>query len=386
MLLINANIWTMRGPDIPNGFVRVQGNKIIRVGSMEELPPASVGEAVFDLEGRLLLPGFIDAHSHIGLYSTAQGAEGDDINEDADPCTPHLRALDGIDPFDTALGEAVRKGVTCAVVSPGSANPIAGQVCAIKTKGRWVDRMTVAEPLAIKFALGENPKMTYGIKPQTPVTRMGTAAIIREQLCKAQRYKADLERAAQDDDLDPPEYDARCEALLPLLRGEIAAHFHAHKAYDILTAMRICKEFSLRCVIIHGTEGHLVADILAQEQVNVVCGPLICGRTKPELGGLVAQSCALLSQAGVRLAICTDHPEVPQEYLLMSASVARAGGLSERAAVSAITIAAAEAMELDDRLGSIEPGKDADLLVFSNGLMEVGARPDMVIIDGMLIK
>lgn len=382
MLLYNAVIWTMDGEDIPEGYVRIRDGRIDSLGGMSERPLADAGEDVMNLSGRLLLPGFVDAHSHIGLHSTALGAEGDDVNEDTEPLSPHLRALDGIDPFDDAFRQARAAGVTCAVVSPGSANPIAGQICALKTAGRCVDAMAVAEPLAVKFALGENPKMVYGAKPQFPVTRMGTAALIREQLAEARRYLEDVRRAGEDEDFDMPEYDAKCEALLPLLRGEIAAHIHAHKAYDIMTGIRIAEEYGLRCTIVHGTEAYLVADILAEKRVHVICGPMLCARTKPELAGQSADNCRRLADAGVCVAICTDYPELPQELLMLSAAVAEAGGLGSRAALRAITIDAARAAGLEARVGSITPGKDADLLVFSGDLSRVGARPDMVCIGG----
>lgn len=383
MFLKNANIITMEQEDYPSGYLRVQEGRITALGRMEDCPEPFTGEAVHDLGGRTVLPGFIDAHSHIGLYASGLGAEGDDINEDTDPTTPHLRTIDGIDPFDRAFRDARAAGVTAAAVSPGSANPVAGQVCAIKTAGRSVEEMLIQAPLAIKFALGENPKMVYGVKPQQPATRMGIASLIREQLTKAQRYLRDAMRAQDDEDFDEPEFDSRCEALIPLLRGEIAAHFHAHKAYDIQTAMRIAGEFGLRYAIVHGTEGHLIADMLAEADVDVICGPLICARTKPELMGLAADNCRKLAEAGVRVAVSTDHPEVPAEFLLMSASVARAGGMRERAALEAVTINAARVLGLDGRIGSLKPGKDADLLVFSGNLLTVGAKPEHVFIAGI---
>jgi len=386
MLLINGEIWTMDGDALPKGYVQVQDGRITGVGPMESRPMAGEDEEIIELGGRLVLPGFVDAHSHMGLYSTASGMEGDDINEDADPCTPHLRALDGIDPLDEAFGDARRWGVTCAVISPGSANPIAGQVCAVKTRGRWIDRMAVAQPVAVKLALGENPKMTYGQKPQSPVTRMGTAALIREHLQKARRYLRDIEKAEADDELDLPEFDARLEALLPLLRREIPAHIHAHKAYDILTGLRICEEFGLRCVIVHATEGYQISDILAKRQVDAICGPMICARTKPELAGQTIQNCMMMAKAGVRVAISTDHPEVPGEYLLMSASMAHSAGMGLEQVLRAITIDAARIAGLEERIGSITPGKDADLLVFSGDLMRVGAKPDMICVDGIWIE
>lgn len=385
MLLINGTIRPMDAPDLPWGFVRVEEGRIHSLGEMADQPAPQPGEEVVDLCGKTLLPGFIDAHSHLGILGDGLGVEGDDLNEESEPSTPHMRAVDAVNPLDRCFEEARTAGVTCVVISPGSANPVAGQICAVKTSGNWVDQMIVAQPLAIKFALGENPKMVYSSKSQSPYTRMATAAIIREQLCKAQRYLRDVDAAAGDPDLDAPEYDARCEALLPLLRGEIRAHFHAHKAYDILTAVRIAQEFGLRYTIVHCTEGYLIADILAELNVPAICGPMIGARTKPELAGQTVENCGRLMQAGVQVAICSDHPEVPTEFLPASAAIAVTGGMSPEKALEAITIAAARAVELDHRIGSITPGKDADLLVFSTDPLALGAKPEAVYAAGVRV-
>lgn len=384
MLIINANILTMDTDDIDNGFVRVLNGKISAVGSMNKLISKAGDEDIIDLGGKMLLPGFIDAHCHVGLYEDGLGLEGDDLNEDTEPATPHLRAVDGINPFDRCFAEARAGGVTCVVVGPGSSNPVAGQICALKTCGRWIDEMLVREPLGIKFALGENPKMSYLNKSQTPVTRMATAAIIREQLSKTRHYLDGKNRAKEDAEIDAPDFDSRLEALIPLLEGRMRAHFHAHKAYDILSAVRIAKEFSLDYTLIHCTEGHLIADILGELKAKAVCGPLLCARTKPELANLNAANCAKLAEAGVSVAISTDHPEVPVDFLASSAAFAVSGGMTRGKALEAITIAAAKAVDLDGRLGSITSGKDADLLVFSKDPLLTGVKPDMVFIDGVL--
>lgn len=382
MLLIHAAVHTMDTKEIPCGFVQVQGKTIAAVGDMADCPAPAAGEQVIDLTGRLLLPGFLDAHSHIGLWEDSIGKPGDDLNEWSEPITPHLRAIDAINPFDRYFSEACAAGVTCAVVGPGSSNPIAGQICALKTSGRWVEQMAVAEPLAIKFALGENPKRSYGARAKMPYTRMATCAMIREQLEKTRRYLLEKHVAECDPDTREPAYDARCEALIPLLRGQIRAHFHAHKAYDILSAVRIAKEFGLKYTIIHCTEGYLIADILAENGVDAVCGPLICTRTKPELAGLMLENCTQLMQAGVNVAICTDHPEVPADFLALSAALAVNAGLNRQKALEAVTIGAARAVALDHRIGSITPAKDADLLVFSGDPLALGVRPEMVFIGG----
>ena len=380
MLLTNARILTMEAADIPCGFVQIEGEKIAAVGSMDELPQSAAGERM-DLSGKTLAPGFVDAHSHQGIFSDGIGPEGEDANEFGDPCTPHVRALDAINPLDRCFEEARAAGVTTVVVSPGSANPLGGEVCALKTHGCWLDKMVIRAPLAMKLAFGENPKMIWGEKSQTPATRMAIAAMIREQFKKAQRYQQDKERAEKEEEA-PPDFDMRLEALLPALRAEMRVHIHAHKAYDILTGVRIAKEFGLKYTLVHCTEGHEIADILAELGADVICGPLLGTRTKPELAHFEMDNCAKLMQAGVRVAICTDHPEVPVRFLPLSAELAAAHGAPPRAVLEAITIHAACVVDLQDRIGSIKAGKDADLLVFDTDPLAPHARPEQVWISG----
>ena len=267
MLIINGIVHTMDGQTIPRGFVAVSGGKIARVGAMEDCPANWEGETV-DAGGDHVLPGFIDAHSHLGMFGDAVGFEGDDGNEATDPCTPHLRAIDAIYPQDRCFQEAREGGVTTVLTGPGSANPVSGQFAAIKTAGRWVDEMIVKAPAAMKMALGENPKCVYNERHETPVTRMATAAIIRENLSKALEYGEKLDRAEEDEDEERPDFDPKLEALLPVVRGELPVHIHAHRADDIATGVRIAKEFHLKCVIVHGTEGHLLPELLAAEGIR----------------------------------------------------------------------------------------------------------------------
>lgn len=382
MLFVNANILTMEQNEIPCGFLRAESGVISALGSMESVPDLQHGEECIDLGGKLLMPGLVDSHCHMGLVEDGLGFEGDDLNEDTDPLTPHLRAIDGVNPFDRVFAEAAAAGVTCVVVGPGSANPVAGQSCALKTTGRSVSEMAVAEPLAVKFALGENPKAAYNGKTQAPVTRMATAAMIREQLCKAQRYCESLREAEADPELEKPDYDAKCEALIPLLEGRMRAHFHAHRAYDILTAVRIATEFSLDYVLVHCTEGYLIADILAEQNARTIVGPLISTRTKPELSNLSIRNCAELVNAGLRAAISTDYPEMPADMLAAGAALAAANGLTRQQALLSITLWAAEAAGIEYRVGSLKPGKDADLLVYGADPLAVGAMPEAVYING----
>ncbi|MDD2956061.1 MAG: amidohydrolase [Oscillospiraceae bacterium] len=380
MLLINGKIYPMAGAPIQSGYLAMEGGVITGVGPMEEAPAQS-GETV-DLEGAMVLPGFIDAHCHIGMWEDSLGFEGEDGNEETDPSTPQLRAIDAVNPRDRCFADAARAGVLTVVTGPGSANPIGGQMCAMKTVGRRVDSMLLDPCAGIKFALGENPKGCYHDKSTGPATRMATAAIIREQLFKARRYLQDKRDAELDEDLDEPEFDFKCEALIPLLERRVKAHFHAHRADDVFTAIRIAREFDLDYVLIHCTEGHLIAGELAQEKAAAVTGPCPGTRSKPELHDMTVENPGVLSRAGVLTAICTDHPELPIEQLALCAGFAVDAGMDYEEALRAITINPARMLGLASRLGSLEKGKDADVLVFRKDPLSLGGRPEMVFCGG----
>ena len=383
MLLYNAGIFTACSAFIKNGYILIKEGRIIDVGPMDFCPN---DKEKYDLSGLTVYPGFIDAHCHLGMWEDGMSFEGDDGNEDTDPATPHLRALDAINPADYSFKEALEAGVTAVVTGPGSANPVAGQMVAIKTYGSRVDDMVIKAPLAMKFALGENPKNTYHGKDETPATRMATAAIIREQLKKAQKYQRDLLAAEEDEDVDEPEIDIKSEALVDVVDGSIQSHFHAHRSDDIFTAIRIAKEYELDLVLIHCTEGHLNAEKLAEEKAKAVVGPLICTRSKPELSNERDENAAVLKKAGVEVAICTDHPEVPIQYLPLSAGIAVRAGMDHDDAIRAITSVPAKMMGLSDRIGSIAPGKDADLAVFKGDPLSVYETPVFVIAGGKIVK
>ena len=384
MLIINGTVHTMDGPVIENGYVAVSGSKIAKVGPMEGLPASWEGE-VIDAQGGHICPGFIDAHCHLGMFGDALGFESDDGNEETDPCTPHLRAIDAINPLDRCFSEARAAGVTTVLTGPGSANPISGQFAAVKTDGRWVDAMVVKAPASMKLALGENPKQVYHNRDEAPVTRMAIAAIIRENLRKAVEYGEKLDKAAQDEDTDPPDYDAKLEALLPVVRGELPVHIHAHRADDIVTGVRLSKEFGLKCVIVHGTASHLIVDFLQEEGVPVITGPCLGDRSKPELASMSLNTPALLARGGVPFAICTDHPEVPVQYLPLCAAMSVKGGLDQESALAAITISAARIAGLDKDLGSLTPGKEADLVVTDRHPLELLGNVRAVLIGGRRI-
>ncbi|MBE6853368.1 MAG: amidohydrolase [Ruminococcus sp.] len=383
MKIFNAKIYTMdsKGTVIENGWIEISDGKISKVGS----GTTQVSSADTDAGGRILIPGFIDAHTHLGIVGDGVGFESDDCNEQTDPVTPHIMAADGINPFDRCFEEARSRGITSVLSSPGSANAIGGVICAIKTNGRKIERMLIKEA-GIKFALGENPKTAYNDRDETPVTRMATAGLIREHLSKAKKYAEDVLAYENDNENnDLPEFDAKLEATLPLIKKEQKAHFHCHRADDILTAVRISKKYDLDYVLIHTTEGHLIADLLAEDGACAVVGPLICDRSKPELANHTIKTAAELHRHGVTVAICTDHPVVPIQYLPLNAAAAVKGGLDYDEALRAITINAARIAGISDTVGSIEPGKDADIQLYSSDPLDLMSEPELVMINGELI-
>ncbi|MBC5736939.1 amidohydrolase [Lawsonibacter faecis] len=385
MLIQNGVVHTMEGFVIENGFVAARDGKITAVGPMSALPVGADGP-VIDAAGGHIVPGFVDAHCHLGMFGNGLGFEADDGNESTDPCTPHLRAIDAVNPLDRYFQEAREGGVTTVLTGPGSANPIAGQFAALKTDGRWVDEMILRAPVSMKFALGENPKSVYNERKEAPVTRMATAAIIRENLSKALEYMDKQSKAENDPDMDMPDFDAKLEALVGVLRGELPVHCHAHRADDIATAVRICREFGLRLVVVHGTEGHLISELLARENIPVITGPCLTDRCKPELMNQTIENPALLSRAGVKVAICTDHPETPIQYLPLCAAIAVRAGMDEEEALAAITINPAVIAGLEKRVGSLAVGKDADVVVTSRHPLDWKSRVEAVFIGGKQVK
>lgn len=381
MTIYNAEIHTMEGGAPFFGYVSFENGIITDIGCGE---PPKIRKNDLDAENKKLFPGFIDAHSHIGLIGDGMGAEGEDVNEDTDPVTPHLRTIDGINCFDRCFSDAVECGVTCAVTGVGSSNPIGGDFIAVKTYGRTADEMLIKK-IGIKFALGENPKSTFSDKDSAPVTRMATAAIIREALFRAKRYLYDKNEAMENGE-SLPEFDMKSEALIPLLEHKLSAHFHCHRADDIMTAVRIAKEFDLDYVLIHCTEGHRIADILGKEKVRAVVGPVICDRGKPELSELTTANAGVLFDNGVKTAICTDHPEIPVQYLFASAAYCVKSGLPREEALKSITINAAEIAGIADRTGSIKVGKDADFALFDGDPLEIMTKCTAVFINGQRRK
>lgn len=386
MIIYNAEIHTMDSAGvIEHGWISIENGTITAIG--EGIPDQITMDSI-NAKGGILLPGFIDAHTHLGIIEDGLDFEGDDCNESTDPFTPQMRAVDGINPFDRCFEEARNRGITSAAVSPGSANPCGGEICAVKTDGRRIDDMLI-KTCGIKFALGENPKNVYNGKDESPMTRMAIAAVIREGLYKTRRYVHDMDSYYSDsDNYEPPEYDIKCESLMPVMERKQKAFFHCHRADDICTAMRIAKEFSIDPVIIHGTEGYKISDILAQEEIPVICGPVICDRCKPEMRGLELKNAAALFRDGVKIAICTDHTVIPIQYLPLSAQAAVKGGLDFDEALRTLTISPAEILGIEENTGSLAVGKDADLQLYPKGMnpLDLMSEPLIVMIGGKLCR
>ena len=379
MLLIkNAYIKTMAGADLENGCILIDGEKIVAVAAELTAPE---GAEVIDAEGRLVTPGCVDAHCHIGLDNEAHGWEGRDYNEIVDPITPQMRAIDSINPMDEAFGNALQGGVTSACTGPGSANVVGGTFVAIKLSGKRVDKMIIKDPVAMKCAFGENPKRCYGQgSKRAPMTRMGTAALLRELLFKAKRYMEDKENGKN------PGFDMKLEAMIPVLKGEIPLKAHAHRADDILTSIRIAKEFGVGITLDHCTDGALIADELAEEGRWAFVGPSLGNKSKIELANKSFTTPAVLHEAGVPVCIITDAPVIPLQYLPMCAGLAVNAGLDEETAWKAITIHPATAIGISDRVGSLEAGKDADIVIWTaNPLKTVGGEAYTTIVNGKIV-
>lgn len=381
ILIKNGKIFTMAGQVIENGCILVKDGKIAEIGQHIEVP---FGAEVIDAAGRMVMPGMIDAHCHLGMWETAIGFEGDDGNEMTAPVTAHLRAIDAINPMDKSFQEARDGGVTTACTGPGSANVIGGTFVAVKTHGDRIDDMIVKEPLAMKCAFGENPKRVYNAQKKLPTTRMGTAAVIREALMKAKRYLAAIEQAG-DDASKLPALDMQSEALLPVLRKEMPLKAHAHRADDIFTAIRVAHEFDVDITLDHCTEGHLIAEHLAKEGLPAIIGPSFGHRTKYELINKCFDTPGVLQRAGVKVAITTDSPVNPLESLPLMAGMAAAAGMDRMEALKAITINAAEIVGIADRVGSLEVGKDADIVIYDGHPFEVEGKTWKVLIDGSVV-
>ncbi len=378
-LIKNAKIYTMADKILDSADILIKNGKIAEIGNNIDID----GCEVIDASGKLVFPGFIEAHCHVGIGEEAMGWEGMDYNEMTDPVTPHLRAIDAINPRDEALTQGLKGGVTTACTGPGSANVMGGMFAIIKLHGHRVDDMLVNDKYASKIAFGENPKRLYGQKGKAPLTRMAIAGMLREMIQQAKCYHAKKD-AAGGDISKMPDFNAKCEALLPVLNREMPLKAHAHRADDILTSIRIAKEFNLRLTLDHCTEGHIIAEDLAKEGFPAIVGPTFGNKSKIELTNKTFVTAAVLQQAGVKVAIMTDGPVIPLHNLSMCAALAHKAGMDEMEALKAITINAAEILGIDDRMGTIEVGKDADLVIWNKHPFDLMATAEKVFVNGEL--
>lgn len=384
MYIINGHIKTMAGPEYDNGTVRVEDGKIAEVGSREEIRVSPRDEeCVLDVQGALVMPGIIEAHCHMGITEEKKGMEGDDCNETVNPITPYLRAVDAINSMDAAFDDAVRAGITAAMIGPGSSNVVGGQFAVLKTRGRRVDDLVVKAPSAMKVAFGENPKVNYSGQNKSPSTRMAIAGMLRQELFEAQQYwKRKKKAQAKGEEF---EEDFRKESWIPVFNKEIPLKAHVHRVDDIFTAIRIAREFDLNMTLDHCSEGHLIAAQLAEEGFPAIVGPDLANRSKIEVQNMAFKTVGELNQAGVMTAITTDHPVSLIQSLPLCAGLAVKSGLPLEEGYKAITIYPAIICGVADRLGSIEVGKDADFAIFDGNPMEVFTRTLYTIIDGNII-
>ncbi len=380
MLLIkNGKIKTMASADIENGYVLIgDDGKIVSVGTNIE---QTADMTVIDANGRLVTPGCVEAHCHIGVHNSAMRWEGADYNERSDPMTPQMRAIDGINPIDETFELALKHGVTSACTGPGSANVVGGTFVAIKLAGKRVDKMIIKNPVAMKCAFGENPKGCYGQSGnKAPVTRMATAAMLRELLFKARNYLTQRENGSN------PTFDMKLEAMIPVIKKEIPLKAHAHRADDIFTAIRIAKEFDVDLTLDHCTDGSLIADELAEEGYPAFVGPSLGSKTKIELLHKDFTTPGVLHAAGVPISIITDAPVIPLEYLPMCAGLAVSAGLPYEEAWRAITVNPANQTGIGDRVGSLEAGKDGDVVIWlDDPLSVVGTGAYVTVVDGRIV-
>lgn len=376
LAITGATIQTIANGCLQEADVLIEGSKILAVGRNLAIPQEA---ELVEARGKVIMPGLVDCHTHLGIAEEAVGQAHVDKNEVNDPVCPHLRALDGINPEDLGLGDALNGGVTSIIVTPGSENVIGGQSIAIKTRGRFIDEMILRQPAGLKIAFGENPINTYMPKDRAPSTRMTIAGLLRENFVAAEAYARKLSAGGVERDL-------RLEALVKVLNKEMPIRAHAHAADDIMTAVRIADEFDVKLVIEHATSGHKIADQLAKRNIPAAIGPSITARVKVELKDRTYQTPYLLHQAGVKFALVTDHPFLPINCLRLEAALAVREGLPYDAALRAITLTPAEIIGVEARIGSIEPGKAADLAIFSGDPLDVQSKVEQVYIDGKLVS
>ncbi len=383
ILIKNANLISMAETNYKKTDILTEGTKILKVGKLNvsDYPNALVIDAL----GKTVTPGIVDPHCHVGLFEEAIGFEGSDGNEMTSPVTPELRAIDAVKPQDTAFLDALKSGVTTVCTGPGSANVIGGTFCVLKTVGKTIDDMIVVKESSMKMALGENPKRVYNSKSQTPQTRMASAALIREALIKAKDYAEKVNKYESDlaagKDVSKPEFNMKWASLSRVFSG-FPVKIHAHQQDDIVTAIRIIEEFGLNATIEHATEGYLIPEYLKQHHQRVIIGPTLGSKSKYELRNKTFIAGKVLKESGVEFAIMTDHPVIHLENTLTQVGLFVKAGLDELDALKAVTIVAAKMNQIDHLVGSIEVGKDADIVIWSGHPLHYLTRPEMVIVNG----
>lgn len=382
ILIKNANLISMEEINYEICDILLEDNKIVKIGKINEADYPNA--KIMDAKGRFVTPGLVDPHCHVGLMESTIGWAGSDVNEATTPITPELRGIDGVKPHDECFKEALESGVTTVCCGPGSANLIGGTFCALKTKGKTVDEMILVKELAMKMALGENPKRVYGNSKTSPQTRMASAALIREWLFKAKNYH-EKKKAAEGDKTKLPEFNMKLESLSRVFDG-LPVKIHAHQADDIATAMRIGKEFGLKMTVDHCTEGYLIADSLKANDQMVILGPVMHNKSKYELKEKSFSSGKVLYEKGVTFSIMTDHPVIEQKHTMIHVALFVKAGLPELEALKAVTINAAKTCFIDEYVGSIKEGKHADIVVWSKHPLDIMAEADVVILNGNIEK
>lgn len=384
MYIVGGVIKTMAGEDIRDGYIRVADGKIAEIGKRDEkkVRPGAQ-ERVLEIKDGIIMPGIIEAHCHMGITEEKKGREGDDCNETVDPVTPWLRAVDAINTMDAAFGDAVRAGITAAMIGPGSSNVVGGQFALLKTSGRRVDDLVVKAPAAMKVAFGENPKVNYSGQGKSPSTRMAIAGMLRKELVRARQYAEDKAKAEKQGEEFREDFTLEC--WLPVLRREIPLKAHVHRVDDIFTAIRIAREFGLNMTLDHCSEGHLIAEELAAEGFPVIVGPDFATRNKIEVQNMAFKTVGILNRAGVMTAVTTDHPVSLIQALPLCVGMAVKAGLPMEEGYKAMTIYAADICGVAGRMGSLEVGKDADLAIFNGNPMEMFTETLYTIIGGEIV-
>lgn len=378
VLLKNGVVYDIDADEYIKKDIIIGDGKIQDIG--DDISYKFQGDKQIDLKEMFVFPGFIDCHTHLGIIEECTGKIGADNNETSDPVTPHLNGIDGINPFDVSFKDALRSGVTCVMSGPGSNNVVGGRNIALKTCGTIIDKMIVKNPAGFKISLGENPITTYGVNDKCPVTRMGIAALIRELFMRTEDY---IERKEKN---KIEERDIRLEAVIPLLKGEIPLRVHAHRADDIVTAVRIAEEFKIKKMVIeHGTEAHLVKEYLKEKNIPVAYGPLLTPRIKMELKARNYKSIVELTEAGVKTALITDHPYNSIDCLRTVAAIALAQGLSFRESIKTITENPAEILNCQEKIGKLDIGYDADVVVYDKNPLEVDSKVQYTLINGEIV-